>query len=142
MTVYRHTQVGWLMFGVGAFVLLLHEVILRAPNRIVAIPILVVTVLVLLFGTLTVTVDQEAVRARFGIGLVRKTVNIAEIESAEAVQNPWSWGWGIRFFPGGTLYNVSGLQAVELRLKDGRRVRIGTDEPQALQAAIAQARRG
>jgi hypothetical protein len=34
------------------------------------------------------------------------------------------------------LFNVSGLDAVEVELVDGKRIRIGTDEPQALVAAI------
>jgi hypothetical protein len=47
---------------------------------------------------------------------------------------------GIRLSPGGVLWNVSGLDAVELSLDGGRRFRVGTDEPRALAAAIAQAK--
>lgn len=35
---------------------------------------------------------------------------------------------------------MAGLDAVELRLTNGRRLQIGTDEPDALAAAITQAR--
>ena len=35
---------------------------------------------------------------------------------------------------------MAGLDAVELHLTNGRRLRIGTDQPDALAAAIAQAR--
>jgi hypothetical protein len=38
--------------------------------------------------------------------------------------------------PGRRLYNVSGLDAVELRLKTGDIRRIGTDDPQGLAAAL------
>jgi hypothetical protein len=38
--------------------------------------------------------------------------------------------------PGFRLYNVSGLDAVELRLKSGDIRRIGTDDPQALADAL------
>lgn len=43
--------------------------------------------------------------------------------------------------PHGWLFNVSGLDAVELELINNRRFRIGTDEPQRLIAAIQTARR-
>jgi hypothetical protein len=35
------------------------------------------------------------------------------------------------------VWNVSGLDAVELTLRSGRRFRIGTDEPEELAKAIA-----
>jgi hypothetical protein len=54
------------------------------------------------------------------------------------VRNPWYYGWGIRFISNGMVYNVSGFDAVEIALADGRRVRLGTDEPDAVIAALAQ----
>jgi hypothetical protein len=41
--------------------------------------------------------------------------------------------------PGFRLYNVSGLDAVELRLKSGDIRRIGTDDPHGLAAALKSA---
>jgi len=38
--------------------------------------------------------------------------------------------------PGFRLYNVSGLDAVELRLKTGEVRRIGTNDPQGLASAM------
>jgi hypothetical protein len=46
------------------------------------------------------------------------------------VRNHWWNGFGIRVAAGFRLYNVSGLDAVELRLKSGEVRRIGTDDPQ------------
>jgi hypothetical protein len=34
------------------------------------------------------------------------------------------------------LYNVSGRDAVEIQLDDGRRFRLGTDDPEGLVAAL------
>jgi hypothetical protein len=48
----------------------------------------------------------------------------------------WLNGFGIRVRPGRRLYNVSGLDAVELRLKTGDIRRIGTDDPRGLAAAL------
>jgi len=41
--------------------------------------------------------------------------------------------------PGFTLYNVSGLDAVELKLKSGETRGIGTGDPQGLAAALRSA---
>src|SRR5207247_350528 len=90
----------------------------------------------LLFGWLTVDVEGQELRARFGVGLVGKRIPLSEVRAFKQVTNPWYWGWGIRLYPGGWLYNVSGMRAVELVLADGRRYRIGTDEPAALEQAI------
>lgn len=141
METYRHTQFGWAVVGPLAAVGLVlawlnRDLQARGPGLV---PLVVLGVVVLLFATLTVTVDRKELRARFGPGLVRKTIPLSEVASYGAVTNPWIWGWGIRLFPGGTLYNVSGLQAVELRLKDGRVYRIGTDEPEALERALLAA---
>jgi hypothetical protein len=64
------------------------------------------------------------------------------IKQVTVVRNHWWNGWGIRIGPGLRLYNVSGLDAVELSIgaEDVRR-RIGTDDPEGLAAAL-KARRG
>jgi hypothetical protein len=45
-------------------------------------------------------------------------------------------GFGIRMGPRYRLYNVSGLDAVELRPKNGEIRRIGTDDPAGFVAAL------
>jgi hypothetical protein len=57
-----------------------------------------------------------------------------DIQSVAAVQNHWRNGFGIRKAPGFSFYNVSGLDAVEL--KSGATCRIGTADPQGLAAAL------
>ena len=96
-------------------------------------------VALLLFATLTVTVTNDGVVAAFGIGLVRKTLMFADVVSLAPVRNSWAYGWGIHSFPGGVIYNASGLSAIEFRLSSGRYVRIGTAEPDTLAAALRQA---
>jgi len=135
---YRHTQVGWAILAALAAVVALVWVKLP-PEAVVAarFPLLLVAALLLLvFSALTVEVDGDAIRLRFGIGLVRKRIPLAEVKSWRAVRNPWYTGWGIRLGPGYVLWNVSGRDAVELALTSGRRFRVGTDEPAALVSAI------
>lgn len=65
----------------------------------------------------------------FGVGPVRRRISLAEIEGCRRVRN--SWWWGIRLTPRGWLWNVSGLDAVELMCGGGKHFPSGTDEPDA-----------
>jgi hypothetical protein len=143
-THYRHTQVGWAILGFMAAVIAVVWATLPATApRPARFPLLLVVALgVLVFAALTVEVDGLAVRLRFGLGLVRKRIPLHDVRGWREVRNPWYVGFGIRLFPGGVLWNVSGLDAVELDLANGRRFRIGTDEPAALASAIARAKGG
>jgi hypothetical protein len=140
MGYYRHTQFGWLIMGIAVYFALI-AVIVFPPATFGAGPSVLlacVTLALLLFVAMTVTVDQKHVALRFGVGLIRKRIALDEIQAYRSVRNPWYYGWGIHLVPGGTLYNVSGLSAVDLTLAGGRHVLIGTDEPQALLAALRQ----
>ena len=141
---YKHTQTGWITLVALLVVLVVFE-LLPTPREVLAMtrPIiyLVLFIVAVLFSTLTVEVDDTHVRAKFGVGLIRKSFGLDEIASARPVRNRWWWGWGIRLIPGGWLYNVSGLGAVELVLRSGKMFRIGTDEPRVL-ADFIQARLG
>jgi hypothetical protein len=88
---------------------------------------------------MTVVVDERGIEARMGVGVIKRRVAWSELRAYRSVKNPWYYGWGIRFYPGGTLYNVSGALAVELALKNGKRLRFGSDEPNALLTAIERA---
>ena len=93
-----------------------------------------------LFSTLRVTVDAENVTAAFTGGLLSHRVALDEVDAAAVVAVPWHRGWGIRKTRRGWMYNVSGRGAVELTLPEGRTFTIGSDEPEALLAAIERAR--
>ena len=109
-----------------------------SPNVIPTVVALVLGICALLFHSLNVQVTAEWIVLRFGIGLIRKHFAVSHIEDVQQVQNRWYYGWGIRYTPHGWLFNVAGLDAVEIRLRNGRKYRIGTDEPQELCAAIRQ----
>jgi hypothetical protein len=137
-TTYRQTQVGWAVIVPLLLVIAITVPVMLAADLLVMALLFggLFSSLLLVFGTLTITIDAEAIEARFGIGLIKKRVALAEIRGFEAVTSPWYYGWGIRLYPGGWLYNVSGLESVELCLRDGSRVRFGTAEPRVLYDAL------
>jgi hypothetical protein len=133
---YRHTQVGYWM--AAALVALAAIIAARMQSlTIFGVMCLVTTLASALFGTLTVIVDDSAVQVRFGpVSLLRERIALADVTHARAVRNSPLYGWGMRYIPHGRLWNVWGLDAVELQLRTGTRFRIGTDEPQALLQAL------
>ncbi|MGD8377078.1 MAG: hypothetical protein PVF68_13165 [Acidobacteriota bacterium] len=140
---YRHRQPGFVVtWTVGPMVLLAAGLAiylgLQDPVQAVipALVALLFLALLVAFGGLTVEVGPERVRLWFGPGWVHKQFPVARIEGARCVRNRWWYGWGIRLTPHGWLFNVAGLDAVEIRMGDGRTYRIGTDEPDTLRSAI------
>ena len=137
------TQRGTLLLTVfGLLAVGIAVMVAEADGSLGLIPAIVIVVLVVvacLFFSLTVSVSGEAISIRFGVGLIRKSFRIRDVRDVRAVRNRWYYGWGIRYTPHGWLYNVSGLDAVELELKNGRTYRVGTDEPGELLAAIRAA---
>jgi len=138
---YRHTQVGYVTIAmVSAVIALILFLLVFLAFSWLSVGVLVILVTCLVFfPTLTVTVNADALAISYGPGLIRKRFALEGIESCRTVKNPWYYGWGLRLTPRGWLFNVSGLQAVELRMHSGCHYRIGTDEPDRLEAALRRA---
>ncbi len=137
---YHHKQIGYVIIIplIVLFIIVFTQFLAKGffPFMLILILIFFIAALVL-FYALTVEIKNSIISCRFGIGLIRKSISLSEIQTVRAVQNPWYAGWGIRWIPGQYwLWNVSGFEAVELTMKDGKRFRIGTDEPEALVRAI------
>jgi hypothetical protein len=98
--------------------------------------IVLVVVIAFLFSSLTVEVGEGELRWYFCPGLWSYRLPLAEIRDVGIVRNRWWNGWGIRLAPGFRLYNVSGLDAVELRVGPNEFRSIGTDDPQGLAHAL------
>lgn len=138
-TTYKHKQFGLAMIVglIAAMLITLGSYLaIGAPLVGSLVPATLLGVCAVLFSTLTAEVDSQHVRCYFGLGLIRRTIPLGEIQAVRAVRNSFANGWGIRFIPGGWLWNVSGLDAVELTFRDGRLFRIGTDQPAELLRAI------
>ncbi len=70
------------------------------------------------------------------MGLICKKIPLAEIAACEPIRIRWWYGWGIHLTLYGWLYNVSGFDAVAIKLRDGRKFALGTDDPDGLATAI------
>jgi len=138
MKQYKHTQIGYLMvIALGIAVLLIGNLVRITNFNPTAAFLLALMVLCLAsFATMTVEVDAEAISLRLGIGVIRRRFLLKEVESHRTVKNPVYYGWGIHLIPNGWIFNVSGLQAVELQMKNGRKYRIGTDDVRGLTNAV------
>ena len=140
---YRHTQFGY----VAPIVLVVFAVLMVVLGTVaddsagflagIGAFFLVLGAVVVNFNRLTAIVEPDSVVAVFGWGWPRRRVFDADIVAVRRVRNRWWYGWGIRWIPNGWMYNVWGLDAVELELASGRVFRIGTDEPDELAESIA-----
>ena len=142
---YDHTQTGWIIiWTVGGFALLciLFPLFVDVPDEGALLLYSVTAILVLallLFYNLRVSVGSRGVFISFGVGLIRKTFPIQEIIGMHSVSNQWICGWGIHYCQRAWLFNVHGFKSVELTMKNGKKYRIGTDEPDRLMEAIHSA---
>ena len=152
--VQRFRDVWWIMalvFGVAALQwwVFLGQIVGGVPAGNRPAPDVVVLLIWLLFGIglpvfflllrLEVEVTPSAVLIRYA-PLFTREIGRNEIAGVEALTyGPLRefGGWGIRGWGGRVAYNVRGNQGVELTLRDGRRVLIGTQRAAELAAAIA-----
>ena len=150
---YRHTQISYLMLLVTLAVLVpfawAHITASTEPPSVDSgTNFLVTTIMVLIlfilasFWSLQVIIDEKYLRIKFGYGIYHKKFSLHDIISAKTAKNHWYYGWGIRrwLWPKMWIYNVSGFDAVEIQLKNGKRYRIGTDEPKKLEQMILQSK--
>src|SRR5687767_4721302 len=117
---YRHTQFGWVVAGAMLAAAMVGTLIaLNVPRVGPVAPLMAGLLLVVtaLFCSLTVQVRDGWLECWFGLGLIRRRIRLEDIRGAQPVRNRWWCGWGIRLTPHGWLWNVSGLDAVELTLE-------------------------
>ena len=139
--VFRWALGGVLLLGVTSLAIAMHSG--AGGEALGALGgALLVTLLVGRMGLVTeVTGGQLRVRLW---PFPSKTYALADIESAEVrAYRPIReyGGWGLRFGPSGMAWNAYGDRGVQLVLRSGRRVLIGSQDAEALARAI-QARLG
>lgn len=142
--VWREVQPMWTLLIVLPVVALglawtagWHSGVLSLESGLTSAVLPVFAVLWLGLGRLVTEVRGDALVWRFGwLGWPRWRVPLDEIVAVEPARSRALEGWGIRLTGEGMLYNAHGLQAVRLTLRGGRRLRLGTREPQRLIQAL------
>lgn len=143
---YQESQIGWILLIVQVPILIFLFFAFQnqwGDKPLPFIPFLLVEGLlifvVLLFYKLTVSIKKNEIILAYGIGLVKRKIQIKQLIEAKSIKTPWYYGLGIRFTPKGMLYNIHGLKAVKLDYyngKENKTVMIGSAEPDLLKAAI------
>jgi hypothetical protein len=139
MARYEHTQRGTVVqvaLLAGAGICFAAAQLASAPPFVGPLILVVVAVSAYMFSSLTVRVSDRAVSWWFGPGVFRKELPLTEIKTAEVTRTRLLEGWGIHRTSRGWLYNVSGFDAVQITLHSGKRILLGTDEPDRLRSAI------
>jgi hypothetical protein len=126
------------LFGVAIFVAATGIVapVHRDGLLISAVIEVILVISAIVFSRLTIKIDSETLRACFAMGFICKKIPLAEITACEPIRIRWWYGCGIHLTPYGWLYNVSGLDAVAITLRNGRKFALGSDDPQGLADAI------
>lgn len=140
---YSHTQTanGTIAIMVASVAILLVAIFWFTDDAgdvrwITAVIVAIAVALLFVFSRLTVTIASGTLDVAFGSGWPRRTTDLQEIVAVRQVTNTPYQGWGVRKIKGGWMYNVWGLDAVELDLSSGKKFRIGTDDPERLLAAV------
>jgi hypothetical protein len=88
------------------------------------------------FTALRVTVTDDTVTVAFRFGWPRRRLDLGRVTSYRRTRYSAIHGWGIRAIRGGWLWRASGRDAVEMEVRDGRKLGIGCADPDALIAAL------
>jgi len=140
---YEHVQYGYLGVGTLVFVLIMGAITL--PEAFddstlvgwgVTASLVALAAITMWFSKLTVTIKDTTLTAAFGLGRPHKTIDLSDVVTATPVRNTWIQGTGIRKIPGGWMYNVWGLDAIEFTMTSGDIVRIGTNDVDNLLASV------
>ena len=141
---YRHTQYGILMGAVflvtGTLIVYVALAIIAESRWESAVIMMCLYVLgIASFHSFTIEVSEEKLKFRFGIGMIQKSYFMEEIKSVKEVVNPWYYFWGVKSIPGGWFYAIAPGEAVEIILKNGKIVQLGTNQSKMLKEAIEAA---
>jgi hypothetical protein len=102
------------------------------------IPFAVLGIVALFFGSMTISIDDKDLSWTFGIGLLRRSVPLSDIEACRTISTGLLAGLGIRYTERGWLYNVSGRDAIAVRMLDGKQFCLGTDDASHLNDTLTK----
>ena len=133
--IYDHTQKS---IGITTTSLVIAGLILTALafytglSLLFSLVFIISLLIILIFTSLTIQICNGQLSWYFGPGFWKKEIELREIVSVHTIRIKWYYGFGIRLIPTGWMYNVSGLDAVQIKLKNSKIITLGTDEPEKL----------
>ena len=89
------------------------------------------------FYKLTIIITDTEIEAKFGIGLIKRSLPISAIKynTIKKIKIPALYGIGIRFTPYGILYNVKLGGAIKIESAD-KTFFVGTDEAEKIHEVL------
>ena len=145
---YEHTQPGTavrVLLGIITLLASLGFLVVLADGSgdatllMLLLAVIGLAAMLSIFHSLTVRVSQEEIELRFGVGFFKRRFRLKDIRSASVARGHWFEGIGINKIRSGWMFSVGGLSSVQLKMKNGRRYKIGTDEPGEVHRAIGAA---
>lgn len=136
---YIHRQFGWFtVFALTAMAVWFALVAAFSPGDRTEFQsiLLIIAALQVVFYQLTTIVTDTTLTVRYGVGLLAFRFPLSEITQITERTVPWYAGYGIRWVGDAWLFNVSGHDAIEVTFESGRKVLVGTDDPDGLAAIL------
>jgi len=143
--VYREIQIFWLaiIFILPNLIFLIVAHLYKLGTKPIPLfatilGIVVLTLILLAFYKMTITIDTKNISVSFGVGgFIKKIITISEVKDIKETNIPWYFGMGIRLMPGGVIYNTRNGNGVELDLKSKKYI-ISTNKYNEIQKTIRQ----
>ena len=109
-------------------------------SQILVIVLLVATLLLIFMFKLYIEIDEKGIQYKFfPFHRTMKLITWNEIENCQTrTYRPISeyGGWGYKIGMGGTAFNVKGNQGIQIKLKNGKNILLGTQKPKEAQLVI------
>ena len=140
---YQHTQNSpqWVVVVASLFAIVMFSLsvtLIRSDSAPLWVSFFIIVwagviyLAVLNFTRLTTSVSAAEIDLVWRLGWPRKSIDRASVTEIGTHRNSWLEGWGIRKVRRGWMWNVWGLDSVELLLDSGKTFRIGTDDTDTL----------
>lgn len=137
--VYEKTQFGLAtVLTIGAIMAVIYftAIVTDEPRPMFLTIEGVLVVIALAFSTMTIRVTSTALEWWFAFGLLHQRKALAEIVQVGTIATPVLAGFGYRVSDTGAIWRVNGSTAVLFDLVDGKRLALGSDEPERAVAAV------
>jgi hypothetical protein len=131
---YQKTQVGTAMLVLIAIAYAIEFLVTvsNGPSSGVLVVSAVLACIGVVFSTMTIRVSTDGVEWWFTFGILHQRVSLAEIQFAVTKKVNLLNGLGIRTDGRNWLWIVNGSDAVQLDMRNGRRIMLGSAEAQTV----------